>query len=454
MTEAITPTTSTANIVETNIRIVRPGLGLWIATRSVNLEGTPPTPKILESVCAKLQHRYGLAATPLPGKPPSLIIASRNPVPKIELKDDDWEITISDAGRATRLTLNDSLGVELMPSLIERSILAQIERRTSRWAIVGSPRHWYERYSFIKRQGVKAYRRVVIGTLVVDEVGIGVAADVETSFFTAQPLAWFFDSTQPREEQVYRRQLFDEMAARQQGQGTLVYYNGRNYSQCYFVEAPEGLTCEKTKTVRAHRKSYSSLLDYYQKEYPDLTVRPDTPAIYVSFKNISQPQPVAADRVWLRIFNDSVPESLTGIAQLSPEQRRSYIQEFWKEIEPHPIGQVAPGLQAGFWRPKPGRVWHIPGPDLEYGQGRIQHAPTAESSEEERKNYYRDRMKMLEGGGCYGVPLAVRTVHCAHDNTVDEKMAGQLIEAPAQIGAGTHKMSTSCLTCSGFSPCS
>src|SRR5205085_6760025 len=148
-----------------------------------------------------------------------------------------------------------------------------------------------------------------------------------------------------------------------------------------------GMTCETTPTIRAHRRSYSSLLDYYQKEYPDLKVRPDTPAIYVSFKNLSQPQPVAADRVWLRIFNDSVPESLTGIAQLSPEERRSYIQEFWKEIEPHPIGQIAPGPQAGFWRPKAGRVWHIPGPDLEYGQGRIQHAPTAESSEEDRKTY-------------------------------------------------------------------
>ncbi|HYG82670.1 MAG TPA: hypothetical protein VD861_19905 [Pyrinomonadaceae bacterium] len=423
----VSSTTSADNIVETNIRIVRPGLGLWIAVRYADIEGSLTTPKVLESACAKLQHRYGLAAVPLPGNTSSLIVASRDPLSLIELKEDDWSLTLTDSGRKTRLTLDGPFGVELMPLLIERAVLAQIERRTSRWAIVGSPRHWYERDPFIKRHGVKAYRRVALGTFFIDGVGIGVAADVETSFLTSQPLAWFFDATQSREEQARRRRLFDELAARQQGQGTLVYDNGRTHSTCYFANAPEGKTCANTP-ARARGKDYPSLLAYYREQNPKLPVNENTPVVYVSFRGIDNPQPVAADRVWLRVFNDSLPEALSGITQRTPNERRDYIQKFWKEIEPHPLGAVAPGFLSGFWRPEPRRIWRIQGPDLEFAQGRILHAPTAESSEEERNSYYRDRMELLEGGGCYDLPLAVRTVHCEYPTSIQEGAPGQLVQ--------------------------
>ena len=71
-----------------------------------------------------------------------------------------------------------------------------------------------------------------------------------------------------------------------QQKGTLLYEVDTRHFTCYFVEFLYDVACNSTETIRVQGNTYSSLLDYYQQNYPELSVEPDDPVARVSFKGL------------------------------------------------------------------------------------------------------------------------------------------------------------------------
>lgn len=414
-------------MTETNIRIVSPGpdLGIWV--RRAAVQGPDLSVDLLQRACGTLRHRYRLAAVPHSGPQPSLLIATDRRIPSIHLEQEDWLLDVIDVGEPSRrLSLADSEGLLLLPLLIERALLAELVQRTDIWRL-DSPRIWYEAKPFRTEEGIAAYRRFEVASLLVESVGVGVAADVGTAFFSTATLAYFFDDAVAADERQHRRALFAEFTGRQQGQkGTLLYDNGRSRVKCYFEEAPDGVTCGSTGTVRVKGNTYGSLFAYYRSEIPELPVTEDTTVVRVSFSGLGRPQWVAADRLYVRVMNDDVPDRLSSVDKIAPADRRALLQGFWDRLEPNPLGGVAPGFHNGFWSPEPNRITRLVPEGVEFGQGQRLPAPASPSVGSYR-DYYRQRLEYLEKAGCYSVPPTVgRTLYCAYPRPLGEEAGRRL----------------------------
>ena len=413
-------------MLETNIRIVRSGVELSILVRPAAIEGTHISNDLLERVCGILRHRHHLAAVPLMGSTPSLLVATRGPVPAAPIEQDDVVLDVIDRGEpAFLLSLSASHG-HLLPRLIERALLAELARNTDLWTL-DSPRIWYEAKPFQTQEGIAAYRRFEIGSLFIKDVGIGIAIDIGTTFFSSSSLAYFFDANVPNDERKHRRNLFTELSGRQQGQkGTLLYDIGRSRHKCYFEDAPEGVTCGTTGKFRFSGRTYDSLFHYYHDKYPELPITDETPAAKVSFIGLDRPKWVASDRLYVRVMNDDLPESLAALDKIEPTLRYNYVETFWKRLGPTSLGSVAEGFEQGYWRPGPAHVAQFVPVEIEFGQHKCLPAPRVVSREAYR-DYYLQRLKFLENVGCFSVPPTVgRTIYCAYPRASGEAVARQL----------------------------
>ncbi len=107
--------------LETYLRVVRPGPGLYVNVREARVEGPDLSSDILERACGALRHRHGCAAVVVRGDRPTLFVASSQPIPEIELNQPQWTLKVTDAGGDTRsLSLHDAQGASvLIPRLVE-----------------------------------------------------------------------------------------------------------------------------------------------------------------------------------------------------------------------------------------------------------------------------------------------------------------------------------------------
>ena len=414
-------------MLETNIRIVHPGSNLYVLTRRGWVRGSHLSPDLLQKACGRLRYQFGLAAIPFSGDPPALLVATSKQIQTIHLEDEDWELEVVDAGEPTqRLKLESRTGQKFIPSLIERALLGTLAKKTDFWTL-DSPRIWYEERPFFVKEGIAAYRRFEVAAFPISGIGVGVAVDVSTAFFTVDTLDYFFNPDIGHQEQAKREELFAKLTNRQQGQkGTLLYDTGRSRVKCYFESAPVGITCSTTGKIRVKGLSYSSLLAYYGEKYPILDIEDDAPAVRVSFKGIGRPVWVAARLLRVRVMNEIVPRSLSSIDKISPNDRRSLIQDFWARLGQQPFGQVAPGLHEGFWRPVANHTRRFSLCNLTYGQEECLIAPTEFSVNMYRKNY-RQRLKYLNDSGCYSVsPAMTRTLHYAYPESINKEIATRL----------------------------
>ena len=192
--------------------------------------------------------------------------------------------------------------------------------------------YWYEKQPFKADSGIEAYSRFAVSVLPIEGVGIGVAVDAETAFFTRETVAFFFDRRVSRGEFQKRQELFGRLVQKQAGQkGTLVYDNGIKQLKCYFEQVSEDKTCGNTRPKRIGGKEYNSLVDYYKAINPRLQVSPDAP-VFVSFPGLDHPQPVPAECLRIRVMNKALPQSLISADKISPDMRRKTLIGFWKSL--------------------------------------------------------------------------------------------------------------------------
>jgi hypothetical protein len=415
-------------MIETNIRVVYPGKNFYMRVRNAEVRGSNLSIDLIERACGRLRYQYGLAAVPVSGNLHRLLVSTSRSIPSIHMEDEEWELEISDTGEKTQiLTLADSNGNKYLSPLLERALMANLARNTQLWTL-DSPRIWYEPEPFMVDAGIAVYRRYQITAIPLDDEGIGIAVDVGTAFFSTDSLAYFFDPDVLNEELLRRGKSFAQLTNRQAGQkGTLLYDNGIARVKCYFESAPQGITCSTTGKIRVKGQTYDSLYEYYKAEYPKLKITPSSPAVRVSFSNISRPQWVAAEHVIIRVMNDSVPRSLSSVDKIKPQERRDLIEEFWTDLGETPFGMGLPKPYSDFWRPRQDRVSQFEIPELSFGQNRVLTQPS-NTAKAYRENY-RQRLEYLDEFGCYYVPPDMpRIMYFAYPDTLDEKICKKLAQ--------------------------
>ena len=404
-------------MVETNIRIVDHGPNLHFTTRLLGLTGQDITPDLKEKVCNVLRRKR-LASVPCSE---GILVAAATSINSFVLSEDNWQIKICDEGTTKRLSFSNPDEASMLAQLFERCLLIETDRYTKLWTL-SSPRIFYESTFFKKVNDIGAYRRYDISGIPIEGVGIGLAVDISTAFFTVLTVADFFKGG----EQSIKR--FENLSCRQRGQkGTLLYDSGRNKTNCYFEEF-SNTTCANTGTLRVKGKDYPSLYEYYQQERPSLNVNPSDPVAKVSFPGpgIDRPVPVAANMLRLRVMNDVVPHQLKQVDKISPADRRTQIQKFWANLGDCPLGAGRPSMVKSFWKPQEQRLF-MKAPTLEFAKGTRLSAQN--STPKAYRSYYHKRFRLLDQVGCLEVPPAVcRKIHIRMPNTIDETTAKQFAE--------------------------
>lgn len=416
-------------MLETNIRLVLPGWKLYIIVRRMLVEGQGLTPDLLERLCSSLRYQYGLPAVRDPNSDNSLLVATIRPVSSLQLSDEDYEVTATDSGEEPRrLYVSDSNAESQVSMLLERALLVQISKLGDLWTL-DSPRIWYETKEQECKDDITVYRRYEVAALAIKDVGVGLIADAGTAFFTKHSLDYYFDPSVTDLELAKRRERFAVLSARQKGQkGTLLYDIGRRRLNCYFEDAPLGLTCGTTGSITVRGKKYSSLYDYYREEHPTLQVYESTPVIWVSFRGLDRPQLIAANLVKARVMNENLPESLSSLDKIDPYRRKKLLEQFWNRLEPSPLGKVAPGLYPGFWRPNEERILRFTPTELEFG-GNYRIEPPADRSLNSFRNYYRNRLELLRKAHCYQFNTSVpRILHYAYPHSLATEVAERFID--------------------------
>ncbi len=394
-------------MLETNLRVVGPGPTIRLAVRAANVQGTDTSPDLLQKVCGRLRHQHGLAAVIDPRTPARLLAATLHPLEPLHLADEDWELEMHDAGQQEEvLTLASEIGSTVIPQLVERAFLATLARSTS-LRMYGSPRIWYEPEPFDEVEGIAAYRRYEVSARRIDGVGVVLAVDVGTGFFTTETLAYYFDPQVPQAERCAREQRLHQLLGRQQGQkGTLQYDTGNTLSTCYFVKAPHGVTCGTTPKIRRNGTTYNSLADYYRAKHPSFGKTDDLVAIQVSFPTLENVSPwVVAERVRARVMNEHLPRALTQVDKLEPVERRELLTNFWDQLGSRPLGRIGQDIAPNYWCPANENVRQYKPVALTFGHGKVLPPPYVATCWAYR-DHYGKRLDLLNQSGAYKLPAA------------------------------------------------
>ena len=383
-----------------------------------------PSADLLQKTCNALKTRCSLAAIPQPGDS-QLLVLSDKPISQLLIEEDDWRAEVMDSSTTRLLEFKNLQDRFLMAQLVERYFLIKIGLLTKLWSL-DSHRILYEPEPFKTVEDIAAYRRFEISALAIDEVGIGIAVDVGTAFFTISSLDYFFATDVPDFEQRRRQKLFNFLSERQKGKkATLWYQSGRGNHKCYFAEFLPGMTCEMVKDLRLKGRTYKSLLEYYRIKSPGFPVSAKDPVAKVSFSNIAQPQPVAANQLRLRVTNESLPKTLKQVDKLPPWLRCQLIEKFWEKpsfsLELNELQ-----VESHFWQPPKDKVKHLKFPNLVFAQGESLSAPDNRDLKAQ-KDHYRRRKSLLRRVGCLKVPPTIpRTIYVRVPTRIGEAAAIQL----------------------------
>lgn len=307
-----------------------------------------------------------------------------------------------------------------LANLLERQLELQVNSLNAWWQL-DSLRIWYERDSFDAANGIAAWRRYELATVVIEGEGIGLVVDVGTAFITRDSVADYF----VKGANGNREHEFHRLTSRQQEQkGTLIYDNGKGKYKCYFEEWGNGMTCSTTGSMDVRGRRYGSLYDYASAEC-QRSLTPDAPVARVSFGGLGT-QKVPAEWLQIRVMNDSVPGRLKQVDKICPADRSRLIEAFWKKLGSHPLGDALPDLVRGFWRPTSQRVLRLRIPALHFGTSHVLASPETDGINQIRANF-RNRERCLAKYGCWYVPQTVlRTVHLAIRKNCGEVTASWL----------------------------
>jgi len=406
---------------ETNIKFIEFGPMLTLYTKRITLEGNELTPKQIQSICRQIGFHYKVAATPntLDRSQNQILIFQYDSVPPHSLMVDNWTVTpISDNNR---LVLDFSLEPhrQLMADLYKRRLQIKLEQDKDFWRL-DSPRIFYEKTPIMIESSdnpdIDAYRRFEISDVIINGVGLGFSVDVTTAFFTNLSVDDYLSGG-------YDDQ-FRKLSGRQvEQQGTLLYDGPKKKVKCYYVKYHKDLTLATGHSFNLGGKQYSTPYEYFKECHPHFKVNPDDRLAQVSFPGMGGPVEVAANRLYLRVMNNMLPNSMKNLDKILPAEREQILSKrFWDKLGHSPFGQGFRNVQKLYYRPAPDKGGVVPIVNILFGNGAILEAPKSIDSNSYR-DHFQKRKKWLNEKGCYFVPPQMeRQIMIAYPTEVGEKV--------------------------------
>ena len=428
-------------MLETNCRIVEPGTEIELEVRCIEILATHISPELKEKACSILANHSSISAVPSNTNDAFLyVLTDSSQIDGVSLDEDNQQVELIDSDRTKKLKFSNPEDRSIMAQLLERQFVISVRQQSNLWRLNSSKRIWYEPEPFKVVSGIGAYRRYELSAVPIEDEGIGLAVDVGTAFFTVDTIAEFFSQNQSELDCKRNQKRFQRLTQRQEGQkGTLWYDSGSTHCVCYFEQFVVEKTCSTYKNIKVNGQTYESLLDYYHQR--DITsVQADDPVAKVSFSGIDSPQPVAANRLRLRVFNEALPKDLKQIDKIDESKRCSYIESLWNRLGDKPLGNGMPRVASEFWQPSEEKVRQLNCPNLLFGKGKILFAPD-EKQLHSYKQYYRQKLRLLNEYGCAKVPLTIpRNIYFAVPNSVGLEIGQKLGKAIASLlSKWTHK---------------
>jgi hypothetical protein len=414
-------------MIETNIRLFKYGPKLYLDVRRVKVEALQVNAKLLESVCYQLQrhpHRLAAARDVIEGVH-HLLVANLKPVQIKGLSIGNWQVDLTEVG-TKRLEVSDQLQANALARILERYLLIHLERNTDLWSL-GDPRQWYSPESFQEEAGIAAFAGFRVSVIPIEGAGIGAVAHLNTAFFTANPISYFFDPSIPEAEWQRRQGLFNRYQARQPDQkASLLYKLPHRRMTCFLVEFLAGKTCGDTKPPKINNQTYASVYDYYQQTYPELNIQKGDPVALVSFSWSNDVVPVAANLLYMRVMNEAVPQDLAQVDKLKPDERKRETEQFWQKVGMRFLGRE---LEADFWQPPAERVYTLAFPVPRFGQTKTLDPPS-QPDVSAYQAHFRARLPSLKKFGCYYVPPTLeRKIIVAHPMALTPDVLAEFVGA-------------------------
>jgi hypothetical protein len=353
-------------------------------------------------------------ATPSPGQPGEIMVVQIEPFASRSVRRKGWQADLSDVGRPATLVSTDHQDRLALCDLIEKSLVMAMDADNEWWRLSNSTRRWYRDDRLACVDGIDVVSRLSFAALPVGESLIGVAFERGFLYRTEWSLADFFGAGLPANERRERRRWFDRLRKRREGRkGTLLYdTNQTQVSVCYFDHERAGVTCATTGRVLTSQ----SLLEYCDKKYPRLGVKPDDEVVYVSFPNMkgtNSAVPVAAKLLRLRVMPDGDPalKRLDDYKTASPEQRKADAEECLPLFRRAVGGILGCEVEDDLWQPSQSDHEALACPDLVFAQNRQVAAPSGPVLHEYQR-YYRERPDRLRSGGVFRFEQTVaRVIH-------------------------------------------
>lgn len=412
-------------MLETNCRIIESGTKIELEVRCIEILAAHVSHELKEKVCSVLANRSGISAISKSNST-FLYAFTDGRVDSVPLDEDNLKVTLKDSDRIEILKFSNPEDRPLIAQLIERQFIISVGQQSDLWRLSNSRRKWYEPKPFKTISGIGAYQRYELSAIAIDNVGIGLVVDISTAFFTIDTIADFFGENQSELDRKRNHKRFTRLSQRQKGQkGTLWYNSGNIDCTCYFSQFLAEKTCSTYRDIKVSGDNYESLWEYYRQRGVT-SVQADDSVALVSFSGIDHPQPVAANRLRLRVMNEALPKELKQVDKIEEEERCRQIDRFWNKLGVELFGNDMLRVSSGFWQPSQDKIRQLNCPDLLFGQGKILAAP-ADGRLSSYSEYYRQRSKFLDKYGCVKVPpTVIRNIYIAVPDVIGKELGQKL----------------------------
>jgi hypothetical protein len=415
--------------VETNLKLIKDGKNLQLSVRVIRLSGGEFDVDDIQKVCSLLSYQRKISATPYSiSSSPSILINRQEKIDNcsVKLKKGTLSFNVIFQDKAEFLTLDFQIEAHrhALADLYKKAFLIAIARTNKYWTF-DSPRIFYskepfkkgERNSYNDSSDISVFRRFEISEVILDD-GIALSVDVGTAFFTNQPVEFYFKNNAEKK--------FRKLTSRQDEQkGTLLYKSPRGmYSKCYFVKYEHKVTCGTSHSFEYDGTRYLNLFDYYQKINSKYLISEKDNIAYVSFPGLDGQQPVAANKLYIRVMNDMLPYELSKLDKISPKDRVILLDQFWAEFGKLPFGENFQGLEFVGKNYLPfEKAGTLTIPPLTFNGKNILHSPH-EKSQRSYKENFRNRKDHLIEHGCFFTPLTItREIHFVYPEAMSISIA-------------------------------
>ena len=402
-------------------RIVKPGKDLAMEVQIIKLKNhNNLSGKQIQTICSALGNHHKIAATPyrIDGMQAIAVNANMNvPCDSKQVDNNKKEkltVTFDFSSSNVILQFSNPAHRQMLADLYVRNLVIRINN-THIYKRISSDSHriFYERKAFYKERDIGAFRRFALSDVIIDDVGIGINIAVSTAFFSLKSVAQYYsEGNQERLHELMDRMSLNTNNKNNQGRerrGTLTFYAPNRIQTCYFEKFLVGETCGSSYPNTIEGKRYENLMEYYEKE--EGFIKHDDSVAVVSFRELSNVR-VPAKKLYVRVFNDKLPWTLSNTDKIDPENREYEVNKFWDSIGEKPNGNNYNDFQSNrFYKPSPNRSGVIKLPGLVFGkngksQNMILPAPNR-LNYKSYKEHFQNRKRYLDRYGCYHVPPTI-----------------------------------------------